>query len=772
MNDKILKSYKKLVIKKYGYLNFTPDTTDQGKNSKNLLKVPLKDIVIPLDFTIFPNEDKANHIIKFSEMMESSKDRIILGDPGCGKTTFLTHTLINKIEKDGIIPVFWEWREFYRRIKKDSDLISILAKYLKRILRNNYTDKAIKTFVREYKFVFLIDGIDEAASQKCLPIMKSLIQANKEKQPGNYFILSSRIANYPDEYLNLFSGIGFQHYKIKPVNEIYLVLQYINKFISYQVPDDEIKRTDKIEFLSRYIETQAGVQQLAEHPLLLNLIVLIYISDGTLPNTKVNLYQRCIEVLIYAWKKSPRDIRIFRQFHLDNAAIFVLLSEIAFEYFEKFIEGKTERYGVLPRDELQRTLKRIYGNLVRRGVKKSEVNAAVKRLFKYFKEKAGLIVEYSTGYFGFFHLTLFEYLAAAHAVAKYDNFDSNLEFIIKLLNNPNFSTIKEVIIFQVELLGKSTSRHRFIDSLADKLLSTYKKTKKYNILILLAKLLVENQDFSMRDTKEILNLILIYWFSHPGNNEITGLINNILLMSENSRTYLIKSLGQARKERDIWENFSMSTAHRIGKKVFRIKGNLNILEKEVEKIKHIAHSETMEQKIEVIKDQVESLNIIIEEYRKFSSGINFNLREYNIDVLMIEIQETLKKSYPNIEINYSSHEEKQTVMIDKSLMGQVIEELIDNSMQHGKVSDVKISIALEHLGNTFIINFKDNGKGVPGRIKGKIFEPFFSTDSKSMGLGLSTVKKIVESLDGEVEELGRENQGAHFVLKFNHLQER
>jgi two-component system NtrC family sensor kinase len=65
------------------------------------------------------------------------------------------------------------------------------------------------------------------------------------------------------------------------------------------------------------------------------------------------------------------------------------------------------------------------------------------------------------------------------------------------------------------------------------------------------------------------------------------------------------------------------------------------------------------------------------------------------------------------------------------------------------------------------VEFEDDGPGVPPELRGRIFEPYFSTREKGTGLGLAIVKHNVELYGGSVwvEEcaLGR---GARFVLKF------
>ena len=53
-----------------------------------------------------------------------------------------------------------------------------------------------------------------------------------------------------------------------------------------------------------------------------------------------------------------------------------------------------------------------------------------------------------------------------------------------------------------------------------------------------------------------------------------------------------------------------------------------------------------------------------------------------------------------------------------------------------------------------------NGKGIPRKVLKRIFEPFFSHGKrKGTGLGMATVKKIVEEHGGSVDVASEEGQG-------------
>lgn len=64
------------------------------------------------------------------------------------------------------------------------------------------------------------------------------------------------------------------------------------------------------------------------------------------------------------------------------------------------------------------------------------------------------------------------------------------------------------------------------------------------------------------------------------------------------------------------------------------------------------------------------------------------------------------------------------------------------------------------------VAFADQGAGISAEKLGKIFEPGFSTDAGSPGLGLAVARKVVEQHGGTIGVQSREGQGTTFTLTF------
>jgi signal transduction histidine kinase len=106
---------------------------------------------------------------------------------------------------------------------------------------------------------------------------------------------------------------------------------------------------------------------------------------------------------------------------------------------------------------------------------------------------------------------------------------------------------------------------------------------------------------------------------------------------------------------------------------------------------------------------------------------------------------------------------------------QVILNLVLNGIDaHEKIPPTNssrhtVTVNIEDIDGVAIIHVRDNGCGIPKTAIGKIFDPFFSTKSsgKGMGIGLASVKKIIEeSLRGTIAVESREGLGSDFLITF------
>jgi signal transduction histidine kinase len=103
------------------------------------------------------------------------------------------------------------------------------------------------------------------------------------------------------------------------------------------------------------------------------------------------------------------------------------------------------------------------------------------------------------------------------------------------------------------------------------------------------------------------------------------------------------------------------------------------------------------------------------------------------------------------------------VMADPELLKIIFINLFVNSAQAMRGTGV-ITVSIGQMDGECQIAVSDAGPGIPAEIRDKLFSPFVTTKSRGTGLGLSTVKRLVEAHHGRVSVDSPEKGGAVVTL--------
>jgi signal transduction histidine kinase len=89
------------------------------------------------------------------------------------------------------------------------------------------------------------------------------------------------------------------------------------------------------------------------------------------------------------------------------------------------------------------------------------------------------------------------------------------------------------------------------------------------------------------------------------------------------------------------------------------------------------------------------------------------------------------------------------------------------AMGHGGQLDVECGRKQVHGHSWIYVQVSDTGPGVPDSIRGKIFEPFFSTKARGSGLGLAICRSITDAHRGTIAvQAGDQGEGTTVVVTF------
>ncbi len=107
--------------------------------------------------------------------------------------------------------------------------------------------------------------------------------------------------------------------------------------------------------------------------------------------------------------------------------------------------------------------------------------------------------------------------------------------------------------------------------------------------------------------------------------------------------------------------------------------------------------------------------------------------------------------------------------LDADRLRRVVINLLDNAAHalaaYEGARERTITVETNVIGDRFELTIEDAGPGIPADVLPKVFEPLFSTKSFGTGLGLPTVKQIVEQHGGKIDISSEPGSGTRVVVQ-------
>jgi len=186
-------------------------------------------------------------------------------------------------------------------------------------------------------------------------------------------------------------------------------------------------------------------------------------------------------------------------------------------------------------------------------------------------------------------------------------------------------------------------------------------------------------------------------------------------------------------------------------------------------------SETLKRFLNIIDSHARRMNKLISdllELAKIESGNYQLIKSGNSLKSLIEgcltvFKDEFEKKSVSFELKIDEGSER--VLVDKSKMDLVLNNLIDNAVKYTPELG-RISIEARSLKDYIEVRVVDTGIGIPSNEIDRIFERFYRADKArsrelgGTGLGLSIVKHIIEAHGGKVWVESELNKGSKFIF--------
>ncbi len=273
-------------------------------------------------------------------------------------------------------------------------------------------------------------------------------------------------------------------------------------------------------------------------------------------------------------------------------------------------------------------------------------------------------------------------------------------------------------------------------------------------------ILFQNQKFKINSNKkQILDLLLSVYEAAISRNEH-------LLEARRQLQTLNEELHSANKE---LEAFAHTVSHDLRSPLSGVIGYAELTQ--------MMYKDSIDEKghkfLSSIIKSANSMAQLIEDLLQFSKSGRAKIEPQDVDLSTMAKEIILEIRQSNFTIDHITQvEDNIIVKADPGMMRVVLNNLLGNAMKYSqKAAKPTVYLGAAEMNNRQVIYVRDNGVGFDMDKADSIFKPFIRFHTKDefqgTGVGLSTVKRIIDRHGGSIWFKSAPGQGSTFYFTIN-----
>lgn len=224
-----------------------------------------------------------------------------------------------------------------------------------------------------------------------------------------------------------------------------------------------------------------------------------------------------------------------------------------------------------------------------------------------------------------------------------------------------------------------------------------------------------------------------------------------------------KYLNESEKLASIGKMAAMM-AHEIRNPLGAISNSVGVLKK------YSLRPDETNELLTLVEDEMERLNKLTEDFLSFAKPSQLRRNTTDLNTVLAEtliLLNTEKMKSSGIIFQKSFAPDIPLLMLDRNHIKQVFINILMNSIQAMPTGGV-VAIQTKHMKeeDEVEITFADTGIGMAEDDLSQVFQPFYTTKDKGLGLGLNIIQKIVKEHGGYIALSSKEGEGTELKLRF------
>jgi two-component system, LuxR family, sensor kinase FixL len=199
-------------------------------------------------------------------------------------------------------------------------------------------------------------------------------------------------------------------------------------------------------------------------------------------------------------------------------------------------------------------------------------------------------------------------------------------------------------------------------------------------------------------------------------------------------------------------------AHEVKNPLAAIRGAIQVISKRLPR---------GSREVDVMTDiiaRIDTLNSLVKDLLLFARPPKPQLAPLDVSNILLTTAALLGQdsSYAGVQVTVSGT--VAPVMADAELLKIVFLNLLVNSAQ-ALQGQGRVAINIMQADGVCALVFSDTGPGIPVEVRDRLFTPFVTTKARGTGLGLATVKRLVEAHDGNISIESPDAGGTRITIR-------
>ena len=242
---------------------------------------------------------------------------------------------------------------------------------------------------------------------------------------------------------------------------------------------------------------------------------------------------------------------------------------------------------------------------------------------------------------------------------------------------------------------------------------------------------------------------------------ISGYVNKMVssLRSEHEqRQKLERELIQKDKMATLGSLIS-GVVHEVKTPLAIIKTRIQIWQQELKK-EPLRNNKLLDtESFQMVVDEIDRLTRLVKRLLAFSKSVSPDFQPLNVGDVFQRAAAMVLVNH-TFELKTAIADNIPLLRGDAGAIEQVFINLLNNAIESMPMGGVVfIELKYDPVKKEVILSIRDEGCGIPESMRLKVLEPFFTTKSQGVGLGLSICKEIILSHGGRMDFHNNSPQG-------------